>query len=217
MDGKPRPKTWKLILICPLSVLGNVLLGALVSGVVKAPLYLDTVFTIAVTFSFGLLPGLVTGVALYPLQNTLYNFLLNTPATVGNVFVLCALSEILAVHFFCIKTRAQQSSFFKEPSLPSFITMAPPLMVLIALDCILVSFIGGVIDFILNRLLSVPRGFYPEDIFKLGLIRNNMPLLAAAILSRIPINIVDRFIAVFGGYGISLLYRKWAFSHEPRH
>jgi hypothetical protein len=48
----------------------------------------------------------------------------------------------------------------------------------------------------------------PNFCFKLGLIRNNVPLLAAAMLSRIPINIVDRFIAVFSGYGISLLYRK---------
>jgi hypothetical protein len=52
---------------------------------------------------------------------------------------------------------------------------------------------------------------YPEDTFKLGLIRNNMPVLAAAILSRIPINIVDRFIGIFCGYGISLLYRRRAF------
>jgi hypothetical protein len=94
--------------------------------------------------------------------------------------------------------------------------MAAPLMALAALDCIVVSIVGGVIDFILNRLLAVPRAFYPEDIFKLGLIRNNMPALAAAILSRIPINIVDRFIVVFGGCGISLLCRAWAFSHTPR-
>jgi hypothetical protein len=40
-------------------------------------------------------------------------------------------------------------------------------------------------------------------------LRNNMPLLATAVLSRIPINIVDRFIAIFGGYGVSLLFRKW--------
>jgi hypothetical protein len=39
-------------------------------------------------------------------------------------------------------------------------------------------------------------------------LRNNVPVLASAILSRIPINIVDRFIAVFGGYGISLVFRK---------
>jgi len=44
-------------------------------------------------------------------------------------------------------------------------------MVLVALDCIVISVLGGTIDFIL-------------------------------------INIVDRFIAIFGGYGISLVFRK---------
>jgi hypothetical protein len=43
----------------------------------------------------------------------------------------------------------------------------------------------------------------------MGLLRNNVPVLATSILSRIPINIIDRFIAVFGGYGISLIFRKW--------
>jgi hypothetical protein len=47
-----------------------------------------------------------------------------------------------------------------------------------------------------------------EDTFELGLLRNNVPVLAAAILSRIPINIVDRFFAIFGGYGLSLLFRR---------
>jgi energy-coupling factor transport system substrate-specific component len=36
-----------------------------------------------------------------------------------------------------------------------------------------------------------------------------MPLLPTTILSHIPINIIDRFIVIFGGFGISLLYRKW--------
>jgi hypothetical protein len=83
-------------------------------------------------------------------------------------------------------------------------------MALAALDCLLISVVGGIIDFVLYNLLAAPRGAYPEDIFKLGLYRNNVPALAAAILSRIPINIVDRFIAIFGGYGISLLYRRFA-------
>jgi hypothetical protein len=60
-----------------------------------------------------------------------------------------------------------------------------------------------------SSIFQVPRTFSPEDSFKLGLLRNNIPLLPTAILSRIPINIVDRFIAVFGGFGISLFYRKW--------
>jgi hypothetical protein len=79
--------------------------------------------------------------------------------------------------------------------------------------CIAVSITGGIIDFVLY-LNAAPRTFSPEDSFKLGLLRNNVPVLATAILSHIPINIIDRFIAVFGGYGISLLFRKWLFTRS---
>jgi len=64
------------------------------------------------------------------------------------------------------------------------------------------------IEFITNQF-SVPWKYSPSDIFKLGFLRHNAPVLAAGILSRIPINIVDRFIVIFGGYGISLIFRKW--------
>jgi hypothetical protein len=70
------------------------------------------------------------------------------------------------------------------------------------------SVTGGIIDYVISSL-SIMRTYSPEDNFKLGLLRNNVPLLATAILSRIPINIIDRFIVIFGGYGVSLLYRKW--------
>lgn len=213
-NGKLRPKTWKLLLLCIISALANIVTDVLVSDVLRAPLYLDTMFTAAVTFRFGLLPGILTGALHSVGSNILYGTLMNPDVNVltGNLFVLCTVSEILLVCFFHAKMKAQEAAFFEEPSLSSFISIAAPLLVLVAFDCILISVTGGVIDFILNNILSVPRGLWPEDIFKLGLIRNNVPVLAAAILSRIPINIVDRFIAVFGGYGISLLYRKWAFA-----
>jgi len=70
------------------------------------------------------------------------------------------------------------------------------------------SIAGGIIDYILT-CFSAPRTFYPEDSFKIGLLRNNIPIFVSAILSRVPINIVDRFFVIYGGYGVSLLYRKW--------
>jgi len=99
----------------------------------------------------------------------------------------------------------------------TFIGVASLLLVLAVLDCVVISVTGGIIDYALT-VFSMPRTFSPEDNLKLGLLRNNVPLLATAILSRIPINIVDRFIVVFGGYGVSLLYRKWIYSekHTPR-
>jgi hypothetical protein len=202
---------------------GNAACGALVSGVLGLSLYLDTVFTIAVTFSFGLLPGLLTGVVFYPSYGILRNIILNSGADIfwaANAFTLCTVSEILLVWMFRSRIAPELGRDMGLPQRPgrfvpagesflsSFIGIAAQLMLLAALDCVLISISGGLVDFVLYTLLASSRGPYPEDIFKLSLFRNNAPFLAAAILSRIPINIVDRFIAVFAGYGISLLYRK---------
>ena len=45
--------------------------------------------------------------------------------------------------------------------------------------------------------------FSSEDTFKISLFRGGLPLLLVNIFSRIPINIVDRFIVIFGGFFIS--------------
>jgi hypothetical protein len=123
------------------------------------------------------------------------------------LFVLCVIFEVLLIFFFRKKLKPLDAAFRKNPSLYAFINLAPLLMLIVALDCIAVSVTGGIIDYILT-LLSAPKSFYPEDSFKIGLLRNNAPLLAAAILSRVPINIVDRFFVIFGGYGVSLGWRK---------
>jgi hypothetical protein len=76
--------------------------------------------------------------------------------------------------------------------------------------CIIESVLGGVIDYVLFTMLGETKFQYsPEDRFKLGLLRSNMPLLWASILSRLPINIVDRFIVIFGGYSLSLGIRRF--------
>jgi hypothetical protein len=213
MDGKAWPRFRTVLLFCVLSVFGNAVFGALASGVFKLSLYMDTVFTVAVTFSFGIFPGIVTGVILFPLYGISRPLFLQTGADIfwaGNFFILCSVSEILLVAVFRAKIRPREALFFEEPSPASFTGIAVQLMILTALDCILISLTGGLIDFMLYTFFPSLKTINPEDIFKLGLLRNNVPLLPAAILSRIPINIVDRFIAVFGGYGISLLYRKCA-------
>jgi hypothetical protein len=227
IKGKSRPVLWKVLVLCIASAVGNVLCSTLMSGVLGLSVYLDTVFTVAVTFSFGLLPGFLTGVLLYPGYDILRNIILNTGADAFwavNAFVLCSVTEILLVWIFRSRIfpaaggEPESGAPGKPPRLvpskapfpPSFIGFAALLMVLAVLDCILISITGGLVDFVLYELRAAPRGPYPEDIFKLSLFRNEVPVLAAAILSRIPINIVDRFIAIFAGYGISLLYRKWA-------
>ena len=61
---------------------------------------------------------------------------------------------------------------------------------------------GGVVDYV-THLFMERHYFSVDDLFKHGFFMNNLPVLAVNILSRIPVNIVDRFMVIFGGYFIS--------------
>jgi len=194
------------------SAFGNAVVSHFFNNIAGIPLYLDTIFNAAMCFCAGLLPGLITGALLSPIMYFLVcKFLLGLSAELGlfrNIWVICIAVEILLVWFFHGRMKKREAAFLEKPSLQSFIGVAAQLLVLAVLDCLVVSVSGGIIDFALT-VLKAPRTFSPEDSFKLGLLQNNVPLLPTAILSRIPINIIDRFIVIFGGFGISLLYRKW--------
>ena len=201
---------WKLTLLCFISGLLNTLISYLINGVCALPLYFDTLFTVAVFFSAGLVPALITAILLPIFTTFEYIYLIHLEAETARwtyIFVFCVIFEVLLIFFFRNKIKPLDAAFRKNPSLYAFISLTPLLMLIAVLDCIVVSVTGGIIDYILT-LLSAPKVFYPEDSFKIVLLRNNAPLLASSILSRIPINIVDRFITIFGGYGVSLVYRK---------
>jgi len=207
-----RTQFWKIAVLCLVSAFGNASISYFFNNIVGIPLYLDTILNAAMCFCAGLLPGLVTGVVLSPIMYFLVcRYLLGLSVELGlfrNIWVICIAVEILLIWFFHFRMKKRETVFLEKPSLQSFIGVAALLLVLAVLDCLVVSVTGGIIDFVLISL-KAPRTLSPEDSFKLGLLRNNVPLLPTAILSRIPINIVDRFIVIFGGYGISLLYRKW--------
>jgi hypothetical protein len=202
---------WKILVLCMVSAIGNAALCHLATNVAKLSLYMDTMFTIAMCFSAGLLAGVLTGALFSPLCfYFVTRFILGFSvelSIVRNIYLICIVVEAVVVCLFFARMKTMEAVFLEKPSLDSFIGIGTGLLLLVALDCIAVSITGGIIDFVLY-LNEAPRTFSPEDTFKWGLLENNVPFLATSILSRLPINIVDRSIAVFGGYGISLLFRK---------
>jgi len=206
-----RTKLLKIAVLCAVSAIGNAL-GTYLHTTMGIPLYIDTIFNAAMCFCAGLAAGIITGTLLFSIVNFwVYRLFLEPSVELGlfgNIWIICIVVEILLVWFFYKKMKKREAVFFENPCLHTFIGVAAQLLVLAVIDCVVISVTGGIIDYVLSAL-SMPRTFSPEDNFKLGLLRNNVPLLATAVLSRIPINIVDRFIVIFGGYGISLLYRKW--------
>jgi len=204
----------KILVLCIVSAFGNIGLSYLLNTRLNV-LFADTFFTIAMCFTAGWLPGIITGIFFNQLAASLYYFLLIGLLfdTTWSLFYICTLAEIALVCFFHAKMKSREVAFLKKPSFNSFIGIATDLLVLVAIDCIVISVLGGTIDFIMSKN-SAPVASSFVDTFKLGLLRNNVPLLLAAILARIPINIIDRLFAVFGGYGISLVYRKWIGRHK---
>jgi hypothetical protein len=193
----------KLSLLCVLSAGGNFLLNNLSVYFMKFPLFLDTVFTVAVTFAAGLIPGFVTAVLSYISINVLeIRF---------HPFILCSVAEILLVWRFKPANPEKKRGDFALPekTTVSYISIFTRLMILYIICCFAVSVLGGVIDFFYYGILSNPKLYFSaEDVFKIGLLRSGIPVLAMDILSRIPVNIVDRFIVIFGGYFISRLMIK---------
>jgi len=207
----------KIIILCLASAFANAAFSYIISGILKVPLYADTIFTVAMCFTAGMFAGIMTGAVLSPLFFFLvYKFILNETfdvTLIRNIFVICILAEVFLVYYFYKKIKSREAVFLeklaaKQDVLFAFILVAVQLLFLVVLDCIIISVLGGIIELIIEQF-SVPWKYSPSDIFKLGFLRNNAPSFIAGILSQIPINIVDRFIAVFGGYGISLVFRRW--------
>jgi len=209
----------KILVLCVISAFGNAGLSYLLNTRLNV-LFADTIFTIAMCFTAGWLPGILTGILFnHFAASLLLYFLIGQPFFIftWSFFYLCSLAEIALVCFFHAKIKSREETFLQrvspQPSLYSFIGIATDLLVLVALDCIVISILGGTIDFIMSKN-SAPVASSFVDTFKLGLLRNNVPPLLASILARIPINIIDRLLAVFGGYGISLVFRKWVVQNK---
>ncbi|MDR0475203.1 MAG: hypothetical protein LBH43_16210 [Treponema sp.] len=157
---------------------------------------MDTVFSAAIAFSFGLIPGISVAVLSLLIPCIYYRSI--------NFFILCSIAEVLLI--CALKPSAPVIPDFapKEKVIASYVGLAAKLMLLYIRCAIAISVLGGVIDYVSQLFLKKQPLYYsPEDTFKLGLIMNKLPALAVSILSRIPVNIVDRFIVIFGGYFIS--------------
>jgi hypothetical protein len=120
------------------------------------------------------------------------------------LFVLCAIAEALLVWLFnrhYLKTHGDME-IPGEKYPYGLITRAVSLLLLAVSACVVISVLGGVIEL----LMTASKGYFaPEDTFKAGLLRFGSSPLKANILSRLYVNVIDRFIVIFGGYGLSLL------------
>jgi len=179
-----------------------------VSGI-GLPLYIDTVLTITVTFIGGLFWGCLTG-ALTNIAGHTLNFW----GWEGYLFTLCSITTAvitwLFIRAFPVELTFNQNkkthafNYSKSRQLDKLMNIVFALTLLSFVLCIAMSIMGGLISFFIEIIrtqstqndvmnpASQPSGFYA-----------GFPLILREIVSRIPINIIDRIISVFAGFGFA--------------
>lgn len=189
----------KIALFCIVSIFLNLGASVLFFDVLNIPLFIDTVFTVAIVFYLGLVPGLAVGF-LYNFVDVLFNYLVRGVNSPTNMFFsICGAAIVLVTWLFARKKEEFQLS------LPITILY---LLLISLLSSFVTIFIGGIIDFIRFSYYEIPDSMAPIKQFTDSFVSQKFSLFASCILGQIPISLTDRLISTFAGYGVYKLYVK---------
>ena len=194
-------RLFKLFLLCLLAAVANRLLNVFFLYFLGVSLFLDTVFTAAVVFSAGLWPGIATALLAWVGQGALYGGL--------NPFIIVSVAEVLLIYWLKPSASWVRNPAMLERGIVSVVGVFVKLMLLYIACALTASVLGGLIDYVYHTVLGVEKFYFSaSDTFKIGFLRGGIPVLAVNIFARIPVNIVDRFIVILGGYFISRGVRR---------
>ncbi|MCL2759693.1 MAG: hypothetical protein FWD22_05725 [Treponema sp.] len=195
--------------VCITGALLNIVFHTLTTGENLLPLYLDTIFTITVTLLCGPVWGSITGALTNIIGHTV-----NFWGWEGYLFTLCNIATALITWLFMRLFPnelifSNQNTMVKSRQMDKVMNHIFVLMLLSFALCFAMSVLGGLIATLIQFITSSPA----DELYLKALLGSTMfhrlPVFAAEILSRIPINIIDRLISVFLGYGIAFALNKF--------
>jgi hypothetical protein len=204
---RPRPGYIAgMALVSLAGALLNVLVFQVLRGRMGIPLHLDTVLTMTVTFFGGAFWGALTGALTNPIVNTM----LSNPL-IYNLYGICNVAVALVTAVFIrwfpreLGVSAPARDVPQSRRFQDLLERAIILALLAFALCIVISVLGGICSTVINVMIPVTSSLDPNTNFSLALARRNLPPVIVEILSRIPVNIPDRLISSFAGYGVALI------------
>lgn len=181
------------------------------AGVLKIPLFLDTIFMIAVLFIFGPVESFfVYVVNLLCVNLRLYILYDNTKFTY--LYCLSALTIILVTWFFVKRTPQKKEKYQYSGSVsgsPSVNRIFLHFLIAAITAAIACSVVSGIINYCTLQQ-NVDEWAFDKVVFTLN--SEHIGMLGTCILGRIPLTVLDRIVSTFCSYGIYSLWRK--FVHE---
>ncbi len=157
---------------------------------IKSPIFMDTIFAVTAAF-VGWWSGLAS-VVVFDIMS-----ILKTPPDLRFVvafFPLCVLAMVVIVRLV-----------YRKRDRVTFIS----LIFVYVLCWIFVSAIGAVVSTYAFSQFAYPDS-YSIKYITMMFATQHIPLIFSAFLSRIPVNALDKLVAVFLGWGIYLLIEKFS-------
>ena len=199
--------------LCLAGVLLNITLNRVI---IRAglPLYLDTVFTISATLVGGLFWGSLCGALTNLIGNSVW-----FGGWEAYLFALCNIATAvitwLFIRFFPreLKSGYSESSGVRPAVRSDRLSLVMDRMIaLILLSfalCLGMSILGGFIAGLIQIFDPSHTGKWGiPSLLTPSMFSENFPLILSEILLRIPVNIIDRLISAFGGYGVAVVIGK---------
>jgi hypothetical protein len=219
-----------MVILCLAGAVLNIAVNMVSHKIVSFPLYLDTILTVAVTLLGGLFWGALTG--------GLTNIIFQTIWFWGWEPYLYAICNIVTacitwqfIRFFPKELRIQHvpgetpiksaKAFYRTSHDVSRLrTVMGRVIVLVMLSfvlCFAMSILGGIITVIVKFFISIRLDgavFNPASALMSPMFSEEVHIILAEILARIPVNVVDRLITAFAGYGIALGLSRIKWMHS---
>ncbi len=175
------------------AVLGNIATSYF-SAVLKLPAFFDTIFTTAITFYAGLVPGIIVAALTNPLIAVLRCAFYGT-----EIFYFDFLYSVCGI--FIVLTTWAISRNKKEFFFSRSITILYLFIIALAssfLSCFSASFL----DTFIRPLFEKKSGFSAIDNLAIVFQKLKFNVFLSYLLPRIPLTVLDRLICTFAGFGI---------------
>ena len=198
-ESNKSKKFIKILILTIATVLFNIVLASISAGI-NVVGFMDTLFTVALTFYAGLLPGLVAAFLYNPIMGFILSFENGTQFFIyDSLYSICGMLIVLITWLLSRNKREfNYSRFYTVLSL-----------ILISFTSALASCVSAsLLDTFIRPFFGQPSGFGITDTFSYSFQNQNIGIFLSYFLPRIPITLLDRLICTFGGYFLFRLVSK---------
>ena len=194
----------KISLLCVVSILGNIVFSYL-AGLARLPCFLDTIFSVAITFYAGLIPGLIVAGLFNPIMMLVLCYTKSVPLSFyDTLYALCGMLIVLSTWFF---------SHNKKEFLYSHSITALYLTLIVFTSSFLSCIAASLLDTFILPHFNFISGFSLFDSFHEVLRQFEIGPFLSYLIPRIPLTFLDRLFCTVTGFFIYLLMERYDRKH----